>query len=175
MGSEDVKEITVKEPEHKFLDPGRVRLFTDDSGRFRLTVEDDRCYLDVKVVRAFPLSLPDRYLGFLNPKDRVIGLVKDPEEMDPDSRRLALERLQRRYFTPNIERIEDMKEEFGAVYFRVETDHGKRRFVVKGIRDSLVDLGEGELLIMDVDGNRYRVGDWRELDRRSQRFLERVV
>jgi hypothetical protein len=175
MGSEDVKEMTVREPEYEFLDPGEVRLFTDDSGRIRLTVAEDRCYLDVKVVRAFPLSLPDRYLGFLNSKDRVIGLVRDPEEMDQDSRRLARERLQRRYFTPDIERIEDMKEEFGAVYFRVETDHGKRRFVVKGIRDSLVDLGDGELLMIDVDGNRYRVRDWKDLDRRSQGFLERVV
>ncbi len=95
--------------------------------------------------------------------------------MDKGSRELARERLERRYFTPTIQRIEDIKEEFGAVYYRVQTDKGSRRFVVKGIRDFLVDPGEGDLLLLDVDGNRYRIEDWTKLDRGSRRYLDKVV
>jgi hypothetical protein len=57
----------------------------------------------------------------------------------------------------------------------VETDHGQREFVAKGLRDAIVDLGDGELLITDVDGNRYRIADWRKLNVASRRFLDRVV
>ena len=39
----------------------------------------------------------------------------------------------------------------------------------------MVELGDGELLISDVDGNRYRIVDWRRLDAASRRFLDRVV
>jgi hypothetical protein len=164
-----------QEPQYEFLDPARVRLFRDDFGRLRMTVQDDRSYLDVKVVRAFPLSDPDRYYGLLTGRDGVIGIVAEPQEMDEQSRRLAAEALERHYFVPTILKINSMKEEFGAMYCDVETDRGQRQFVAKGLRDSMEEWGEGELMFADMDGNRYRVADWRRLDVRSQRFLERVV
>ena len=165
------------EPDYDFLAPERVSLFCDESGRMRMTVEGDRSYLDVKAVRAFPMSLPDRYVGLLDAagKDRVIALIVDPERLDADSRATLAEALGRHYFVPEILRIESMKEEFGAVYFDVETDRGPRHFVVKGIRDGMEHTADGELLIKDVDGNRFRIVDWQALDGRSRRFLVDVV
>ena len=164
-----------KEPEYELLEPGRLRLFRDRTQRLRLTINGDRSYLDVKVVRAFPLSLPERYIGFLDGKDRVIGLLVDPAQMDAESQRAAAQALQRHYFVPTITRIHAMREEFGAIYCDVSTNYGRRRFVAKGIRDAIEDLGEGQFLIPDVDGNRYRVADWRDMDARSRRLLERVL
>ena len=171
----DVSVSAEREPDYEFLDPETLRFFRDDSGRLRLTIQDDRSYLDVKVVRAFPLFDPDHYTGLLNGKDHVIGIVVDPAELDEGSKTLADESLRRHYFTPIIRRIRRMKQEFGAVYCDVDTDHGQRHFVCKGLRDALEDLGNGELILSDVDGNRYRVIDWRALDARSRRFLEQVV
>lgn len=164
-----------KEPDFEFLDPRTMRLFRSDLGWLRLEVKDDRCYLDVKVARTFPLSDPEHYYGFLNAKDKVIGLVMDPSKLDQDSKKIAEEELIRRYFTPIIHRFFRMKEEYGAVYCDVETNLGPRQFVVKGIRDSILDLGDGRVLLMDVDGNRYMVKDWPRLDDKSRRLLERVL
>ena len=174
----DLHPVTARnEPDYDFLDPGRVRLLRDASGRVRLIIGGDRCYLDVKVVRVFPLSEPDRYIGLLDAKDkdRVIGLVVEPDQLEPDSRRVAADALGRHYFLPVIREVLSMREEFGAVYFDVQTDRGRRQFIAKGVRDATVELGEGELLISDVDGNRYRVADWRKLDPRSQHLLVRVI
>ncbi len=74
----ETKHSTVREPVYDFLDPSKIRLFTDGSGRVRLVVKDDRRFPEVKVVRAFPLSSPDGYLGFLDGKDKIIELVKNP-------------------------------------------------------------------------------------------------
>lgn len=166
---------TTKEPEYDALDARKLRLFRDGSGRLRLTIQGDRCYLEVKVVSAFPLSDPDRYINFLDSRDGVIGLVAKPEQLDSASRKLVAESLDRHYFMPTITRIRSLKEQFGAVYFDVDTDRGGRHFVVKGIRDAMVELGDGELLIPDADGNRYRIADWRRLDTRSRRLLERIM
>jgi hypothetical protein len=168
---------SVREPYYESWDSGRLRLFQDGSGRRRLTVEGDCSYLDVKVVRVFPLSDPDNYIALLDAKgrDKVIGLVKDPGELDPDSRQVAEAALQRHYFVPTITRIRSMTEEFGAIYCDVETDRGPRQFVGRGLRDAIEHVGDGELMIPDVEGNRYRVADWRRLDTRSRRLLERVV
>ena len=164
-----------KEPDFECLDPKRIRLFRSRRGWPNLEVEDDRCYLDVRVVRAFPLSDPERYYGFLNAKDKIIGVIPDPSCLDPGSRKIAEEELTRRYFTPIIKRFIRMREEHGVVYSDVETNLGSRQFVVKGIRDSILDLGDGRVLINDVEGNRYMVKNWSGLDSRSRRMLERVL
>ena len=165
------------EPLCDVLDADRVRLRRDDTGHLRLTIEGDRCYLDVKVVRAFPHSIPDRYLGLMDARggDQVISVIVDPGEMDPESRQAAADALVQHYFIPVISRVVSLKEEFGAVYIDVETDHGPRHFIARGLRDGMEQLGDGELLIPDVDGNRYRIADWRRLDGKSRRLLERVV
>ena len=168
---------SVREPDYVFLDPRALHLFRDASGRLRLTVANDRSYLDVKVVRAFPLSDPDHHMAFLDAagKDRVIGLVADPSELEGASRRLAADAVGHHYFLPVITRVHALTEEFGTVYCDVDTDRGRREFVIKGVRDAIDDLGDGELLIPDTDGNRYRIPDWRRLDARSRGLLERVV
>ena len=162
------------EADSEYLRPGSLRLFRD-AGRLRLTVEGDRSYLDVRVARAFPLSDPEEYIGLLDNKDRVIGMVKSLEVLDSASRRTAREALDRRYFTPTIRRILSMREEHGVHYCRVETDYGLRRFAAKGIRDQMLYVAEDGLMITDVDGNRYRIHDWKELDARSRRCLQQLV
>jgi hypothetical protein len=177
MGEEPTEVIikTLREPDYDFLDPSKVFLFRDDSGRLRLTIEEDRSYLEAKVVRAFPLSDPDHYFAFLMGNDKVIGIVADAAELKPESRQLACDEVGRRYFSPRIKRIYSLKEEYGAFYFDVDTESGKREFVVKGIRDAVVDLGNGEVLIMDVDGNRYKISNWNDMDDKSRRLLEQVI
>jgi hypothetical protein len=167
----------LREPDYQTLDPSRLRLVEDESGCVRLVVEADRTYLEVKAVRTFPLSDPDVYVGFLDARcrDRVIGMVPDPRELDPESRRILGRLLHAHYFIPTILTVVKLTEEFGAVYFDVETDRGPRHFVAKGVRDAIEELGDGELLIPDADGNRYRIADWRRLDARSRRLLERVI
>ena len=174
-GSAELRLDLAREPHYDDLPAEQVRLFRDDSGRIRLEVKDDRTYLDVKVVRAFPFSDKKHFFGFLDGRNKLIGVVKEPAELDPDSERLAEEALKRHYFIPTIQEVLSLKEEYGAVYVDAVTDYGTRHFVAKGLRDAIVNLGGGELLIADVDGNRYRIENWHNLNLQSRRFLERVV
>ena len=120
----------------------------------------------------FGLNQVDHHPQVFGLKVFVLFVMQDRH---PESRRVAADALGRHYFLPVIRKVLGMREEFGAVYFDVQTDRGRRQFIAKGVRDATVELSEGELLICDVDGNRYRVADWRRLDLRSQRFLVRVI
>jgi len=168
-------DAAAREPHYEHLEPGKLRLFSDGSGKVRLVIEGDRCYLDVKPARAFPFSAPETCLGLLDDKDKVIGLIGGPEDLDMVSRQTLRNALERRYFLPNVTRVLQAKEEFGAVYCDVLTDRGPRHFVAKGMRDTIRHLGNGELLISDVDGNRYRIENWQTLDAPSRRLLERLL
>ena len=164
-----------REPHFPNATPDGFRIFQDGTGRLRMTVEGERSYLDVKVSRAFPFSMPDSFFAFLDGADKVILMVERLDQLDAASRALAEDALRRQYFIPVIEDVISLREEFGVVYVEVDTDCGRKQLVATGLRDAIVDLGEGELLIADVDGNRFRIPDWRKLNAKSRKFLDRVV
>lgn len=165
--------ITVTHPEK--VDPARLRLFREPAWVLRLSIEEDRSYLKVKVVRAAPLSHADRYLSFLDGKDEEICMVDDPKDLDPQTRQVVAEELNRRYLTAAVESIHSVRNEFGTSYWDVATSRGRREFVVQNVAENAQWLGERRLLLVDVDGNRFEFPDLDLLDKRSRGFVEEVL
>ena len=165
--------ITVTHPED--VDVAKLRLFRKPSWVLRLTIEDDRSYLKVKVVRAAPLSYPDRYISFLDAKDEEICMVDDLEQLDQQIRSLIDEELDRRYLTATILQVDAVRNEYGTSYWDVETDRGQREFVVQNVSENAQWLGDHRLLIIDVDGNRFEIPRLDELDKKSLGWVEQVI
>lgn len=157
------------------VDPKAIRLFREPSWKLRMTIEGDRSYLKIKVVRAAPLSQPSRYVCFLDGKDEVVCMVDDLNDLEAGSRPIVQEELDRRYLTSTIDLIESVRSEFGVSYWDVQTDRGRREFVVQDVSENAQWLGERRLLLIDVDGNRFEIPDIHALDRRSAKFLESVI
>jgi len=168
-----VAPITVTHPEHVDLD--KLRLFRDPPWLLRLTIDDDRSYLRVKVVRAVPLSHPDKYISFLDAKDEEICMVDDLKTVDQTTRDIIAEELDRRYLTSIIEQIDSVRNEFGTSYWDVQTNRGQREFVVQNVAENAQWLGDHRLLLIDVDGNRFEIPRLDELDKRSTGFIEQVL
>lgn len=158
------------------VDPGRpaIRLFYEPPGTLRLTVGQDRSYPTVRLYQAWPLSHPGRFLSLQDARGDEILLLNDLSELDPDSRAVAEEELRRRYLTARIQEVLDVRTEFGVTYWRVRTDRGERDFVVQSLTESCVWLGEGQVLIVDVDGNRFEIGSMGALDAASRQRLDLV-
>ena len=165
--------ITVTHPED--VDVAKLRLFREPSCGLRLTIDDDRSYLKVKVVRAAPLSYPDRYISFLDAKDEEICMVDDLEQLDQQIRSLIDEELDRRYLTATILQVDAVRNEYGTSYWDVETDRGQREFVVQNGSENAQWLGDHRLLIIDVDGNRFEIPRLDELDKKSLGWVEQVI
>ena len=158
--------------ELRMLDPKRTRIFRV-AGLTRLTIESDRSWAKVTVARAFPLSDPDHYLGFLDGGGKDIGLLVDPGPLDSESKQIVDEELEKRYFVPVVERVLSVKEEFGTVYWKVETDKGPKEIVVRNLRDNLQELSSTRVIIIDVDGNRFEIPDTNKLDGKSLGIIMR--
>jgi hypothetical protein len=160
--------------ELRYLDPHKLRFFPCGA-TLRLTLEDDRCYLKVTVVRVFPLTRPQRPLSVRDGANKEVGILVDAAELDPESRRLVQEELDRRYLTPTIQRIVAVKERFGTVEWDVETDRGPWKFTMRNPRENVVQPSPGRYLLTDVDGNRFDVRDLAALDAPSQNWLLRYL
>ena len=165
--------ITVTHPEN--VDIAKLRFFREPAWVLRLTIDGDRSYLKVKIVRAAPLSYPERYISLLDAKDEEICMIDDLKEIGPDARTLIGEELDRRYLTAMIEQVTSVRNEYGTSYWDVQTDRGQREFVVQNVAESAQWLGDHRLLITDVDGNRFEIPRLDDLDKRSLEWIEQVI
>lgn len=146
----------------------------EGSSQLRVHIDGDQCILRALVKLAFPLSTPDRYISVQDEEGNEIGVVRTLSELDPTSREVVEAELDRRYFTPKISKIVKLEQEAGLWTFTVETSRGPSVFYVRNWRDSSSEIAPGRFLIQSVDGKRYEVPNYENLDPRSQAFLEQL-
>lgn len=156
------------------MPPNTIQLFYNPPGNLRMTV-DDRSYPAVKLFLAWPLTSRTRHLSLVDSKGDEITLVERLEDLPAESREVAEEEIRRRYLTARITRLNEVRTEFGVTYWDVDTDRGRRDFVVQSLSESCVWLADGHLLIFDVDGSRYEIPNLAELDAGSLTRLDAVL
>jgi hypothetical protein len=154
------------------IDPARVRLFRGPRGVLRCTVEGQKSVLSAKVVRVFPLARDSRWVNVLDWKNKEVCLIEDTSALDPDSQRLIDEELRAHYRVARITRVHSVKNEYRTLYLDVETDLGRRDFVLKFAADTILWLGPAELLLVDIDTNRFLIEDYTALDAQSRKQME---
>jgi hypothetical protein len=160
---------------HLEINARDVRLQRLEDGRLRLTVGADRVHDRVQVVRALALTDPDHYVAFLDEQGQEICMIRDPAELDAAARQLLQEELERKYLTSRIQRIYSLRSEMGVAYFDVETQRGRREFVVPNVHDSARWLSERRVLFIDVDGNRFEIPDLDTLDKQSVKLVKATL
>lgn len=135
-------------------------VFRRTEGGFVSLEYDGITYDRVGIYRTFPFTDPDHYLSIResDEKAKEIGVIMDLRKDIKEAEVLMLlEQMELRYFTPVIERIIDIKEEYGYGYLHVNTSHGQCKFTIQMSGSSVVHLSEERILITDLDGNRYEI------------------
>ncbi len=163
------------------IDPRRLRLHRGPSGALRASL-GDRSYLLVSAWRAFPLSEPHRWLVLLDGARRQIGVVEDPEPLEPQTRDLLEEELDLRYLTPHVQGVRAIVEDTAdggswspATVWDLDTDRGRVQLRLPNLTDHLRPLGPGRYLLVDRDGRRAEFTRVDELDARSRAILSRFI
>jgi hypothetical protein len=147
----------------------RLRYITKDNAVFERTEGgfvalriEGEYYPRVQVYHAFPFTDPDSYISIREPDEKAkeIGIIKDfRKDITKETRLMLEEQLRLRYFTPIIEKIINIRDEYGFAYFDVLTDHGACRFTIHMGGGSVVNLSDTRLMITDLDGNRFEIPD----------------
>lgn len=152
------------------------RFFHHPKDRLRLTVGEEKSYPTVKPAWAAPLSYPDTYLALLDGKGNEISTLVNPkQELEAESYEALMIEVKKRYLTSTITRIDKAKVEFGATYWHVGTERGERDFVTQSLQENAQWLSDHQLLLIDVDGNRFEIPDVAQLDEASRAQLLSVV
>ena len=159
------------EPSTEFvvLDPATTRLRREGE---RLRLERDGEWVEVTLVRLFPLSAPQRWLAVLDGEGNEVGIILDLARLADESREAADTELQRRYLVPEIQRIVTCRTlRHGLMRWTVETDKGPATFVTRHLREQIKEPAPTRLSLIDVEGNRYDIPDIAALDADSRGLL----
>lgn len=129
-------------------------------------------------VRAFPITDPECFISVREPDTREggkgaeIGMIAKLSDFGEETEKLLLEELDRRYFTPVIEKIYNVKEKFGYLYFDVLTSSGKVSFVMNNPSSNIRVLEDKRSLIYDIDGNCFEIPEVEKMDKASFKKIE---
>lgn len=161
------------EQELSLLDPGQIRLFLDECNHLILENPDGR--QPVTAHRAFPLTSAGQFIVLKDDDEAEIGIIRDIEGLDEESRAILESDLERTYFAPVILKVHRLEENFHIPKWDVETDSGHRVFEVRSRRRDIRIMSGGRILLKDADGNRYEIPDYRKLDPVSRAFVETLI
>ncbi|MGN1205469.1 MAG: DUF1854 domain-containing protein [Eubacterium sp.] len=149
-------------------------VFEKTKGGFVSLTYEGKTWDRVQVIRLFPFTEPDKFISIRTVEERSkeIGVIKDLKEVSKETKKMLLEQLNLHYFTPVIQKILSIKDEYGYAYFHVLTDRGECRFTINMGASAVVRLSEKRLLITDLDENRFEIPDVFALTQKEQRKLD---
>jgi hypothetical protein len=159
-----------------YLDPHNI-CFEYIGENLTLTLADGTYYPRVTLRRCFPLSAKRTNIIVRAPEpdnqqEYEVGIIADLEELESGSQESVLRELQLHYFVPTIQRILTIREEFGFLYWQVETDRGQKEFVMRdSVIGSVRQISPNRWLVIDINQTRYEVRDITVLDSHSQELL----
>ena len=145
-----------------------LKLRRGADGRLFVIIDDKP--VAVRLRQCYPWSEPHRHLSLRDADDREVALIDDPETLAPESRRAVERALADAGFVLEVTRVLDIDEEVEIRQWTVETRQGKRAFQTH-LDDWPRVLPGGGLLIRDVAGDLYRLGDPKDMDRKSRELL----
>jgi hypothetical protein len=124
----------------------------------------------VWVRRCFPWTAPSRFVSLRDAEEAEVALVRDLDELEPESRRALEGALVEAGFVLEVDGVLAVEDEIEIRTFHVRTRQGPRRF--QTLRDEWPrPLPGGGILLRDVAGDLYVVRDPDALDRRSRERL----
>lgn len=129
-------------------------------------------------VRAFPISSPDEFISIREPDTRMggrgaeLGMIRRLSDFPEEVSGMITSELDRRYFTPSIQKIHSFSEKFGYCYWDVTTSAGRIEFIMTNPSSSIRTLEDGRVFMYDIDGNCFTIDDPTKLDKASYKKVE---
>ncbi len=126
----------------------------------------------VQLRRALPFSAPDQYICVADMENKELAVLESLDGFDAETRALLEAELGIRYFYPIVTQVKSIKEKMGSYYLDLSIGEYRKTIAVKDIGKNLKQLGNGKLVITDVDGNRYLFLNIYKIQKKSLQMLE---
>jgi len=163
----------------RYLKPDATRIFRGRLGSIHCTIEERETYANVYCKLCMPVRFPTRYISVWytddENKEKPIGVIEDLETFPAETRELIGSSLSHQYFELVIDRIYDVKWQFGLLFFDVGTGEGRMEFMMRWQHDRAMEHGDNGKVLLDVYENRYVIPSMDKLPTGDRDRLMRFI
>ncbi len=180
----DLQEFDEEALKKEFEELLEMRLLTGENAQFSRTEGGfvalkygEKEYDRVGVYLTFPLTNPEEFISIreADEKAREIGIIEKLSQIPKEQQEMLREQIKLRYFMPVITKVLDVKDEYGYAYWNVVTSFGACRFTTQMSGDAVIHLSDSRLLVTDIDGNRYEIPDFYQLNVMERKKLDLFI
>jgi len=148
----------------RLLTPENATIFEGTFSLMHCAVKNDTLYRGVYAVLMFPIRYTDRFVSLrytdVEDKDKEIGIIDELGAFPEEVRKIVRDTLVKHYYEQTILRIYSVENQFGLLFFDVETQQlGRRQFVMPWRGDRAEDFGPNGKALLDAFDNRYIIPD----------------
>lgn len=143
-------------------------------GRLVLTTAAGEVFEGVVPVRAFPIQSPDDGIALVHTDGHEVAWIERMAALPEPAQGLIREELATREFMPEILNIDSVTSFSTPCTWQVRTDRGDTRFVLRGDED-IRRVGATILLVTDSHGIQFLIRDRADLNKESQKILDRFL
>ena len=155
----------------KYIEESTIKLTSVDRVFVNVEFYSGEKFENAELHRMFPITGLTKYIAVIDSEGNEIGIIRDVENLMPESREVAISCLNEYYMMPRIKRFIKMSEKFEIWIWTVETDKGICTFEIRNHITAIKPLYDGRVLIKDANDNRYEIPDVKKLDKKSYKLL----
>jgi len=155
----------------RYIDGPEARITDHDGLLVDVEFHQGETFTALEPRRLFPVSGLDKYITLLNDEGQQVAIVRDINNLLPDSREVLQRSLHEYYMIPKVKRLLKMTDKFKIWMWTAETDRGTYTFEIRDHLNTVKPLYDGRVLIKDANDNRYEIPDIALLDKRSRRLI----
>ncbi len=133
---------------------------------------EEKSYTRVNLHRNFPYDMPWGFISVLDSDSAEIGIIEDVSVFGEAEAELLKNELLSKYYVCRLSSIISVKDRFGSSYWKCLGEDGEVSFSTRTSGTNVIENSFGEIMITDIDGNRYRLPPMSELDPKSRRTVE---
>ena len=154
-----------------YIDGPEIRITENDKIFVDAEFYNGEKFTELELHRMFPITGLDRYIALMDSEGNEIAVIRNIDDLTPDSRKVVKKCLNEYYMMPRITRFIEMSERFKIWMWTAETDKGTCTFEIRNHLTAIKPLYDGRVLIKDANDNRYEIPDVNKLDKRSQQMI----
>ena len=155
----------------RYIEGPEVRLTENDKIFVDAEFYSGEKFYELELHRMFPITGLTKYIALMDSEGNEIAVIRDINDLMPESREVVENCLREYYMIPRITRFIKMSERFKIWMWTAETDKGVCTFEIRNHLTAIKPLYDGRVLIKDANDNRYEIPDVNLLDKHSKKLI----
>ena len=144
----------------------------DFLGAIVSTSGEESKYSRVNLHRNFPFDMPWKFISVLDSDSVEIGIIDDLDVFGETEAELLKKELLNKYYVCSLKSVVSVKERFGSSFWKCIGDEGEISFSTRTSGSNVIVNKFGDIMITDIDGNRFKLPPLSQLDKKSRRIVE---